>query len=109
MIWSQRLGIAIGLATGVALTLVMFALLRVSDEEKATQPSGANATYTGRLGDRFRVPVAAAECQVFAEGGFPTLYCSHKPTARYQVYFYKDRLQVWRNGNPDGPVFSARP
>jgi hypothetical protein len=65
--------------------------------------------YTGRLGDVFRVPAAAAECRVFQEGGFPTLYCVHRPRARYQVYFYKDRLQVWRNGNPDGPVFSDRP
>jgi hypothetical protein len=82
------------------------------DSERAPPPQRTNASdrvYTARVGDVVRVPEAAAECRVFEEGAFPTLYCVHTPTARYQVYFYKDRLQVWRNGNPDGPVFSDRP
>jgi len=34
--------------------------------------------------------------------------CTHTPRARYSVVFFKDNLFVYRNGNPDNPVFSAR-
>jgi hypothetical protein len=114
----QRLGIAIGLAIGSAATILgVLTILLVADNDadgsqrRNAAPVSATTghVYTARLGDEFRVPAAAAECKVFEEGAFPTLYCTHTPTARYQVYFYRDRLQVWRNGNPDGPVFSARP
>jgi hypothetical protein len=100
--------LAIVVAGAVAVFAVYVYGWRES-ENTVTTRAGATRVYTGRLGDVFRVPAAAAECRVFQEGAFPTLYCVHRPTARYQVYFYKDRLQVWRNGNPDGPVFSERP
>lgn len=82
---------------------------------RATDPSGAatrstGGIYTGHLGDVFRVPSAAARCLVTAEAGAPKLSCNHVPVARarYNVIFYKDNLFVFRYGNPDRPVFSAR-
>jgi hypothetical protein len=104
--------LAIVVAGAVAAFAVYVYGWRESESTVRTGPTAAGTStrvYTGRLGDVFSVPAAAAECRVFQEGGFPTLYCVHRPTARYQVYFYKDRLQVWRNGNPDGPIFSERP
>ena len=113
----QKVGLAIGFAIGIGAMLVVLVILLVGDEDPGSSQrvnaeaisATRNRVYTARLGDEIRVPVAAAACKVFREGGFPTLYCTHTPTVRYQVYFYKDRLQVWRNGNPDGPVFSERP
>ena len=80
---------------------------------RATSPDTASATtsghvYTGRLGDVFRVPAAATRCLVSEEGGAADLICAHTPRSRYSVVFFKDDLFVYRNGNPDTPVFSAR-
>ncbi|HTE83954.1 MAG TPA: hypothetical protein VK821_04415 [Dehalococcoidia bacterium] len=70
----------------------------------------ASHIYTGRIGDSFRVPAAATRCVASTEGGAADLICAHTPVAlaRYEVVFYKDNLFVFRNGNPDKPVFSAR-
>jgi hypothetical protein len=66
--------------------------------------------YVDRPGDVFKVPAIATRCVVSQEGGSANVVCAHIPRARHQVYFYKDRLQVWRTGSPGrGPVFSARP
>jgi hypothetical protein len=80
---------------------------------RATAPDASVATpkshvHTGRAGDVFRVPSAAARCTVSAEGGSPDLYCVHTPRARHQVYFFRDAILVWRVGNPDTPVFSTK-
>jgi hypothetical protein len=80
---------------------------------RATAPDASDAAqksrvYTGRAGDVFRVPAAAARCTVSAEGGSPDLYCVHTPAPRHQVYFFRDAILVWRNGNPDAPVFSTK-
>jgi hypothetical protein len=70
----------------------------------------ADHIYTGSIGDSFRVPAAATRCLVSKEGGAPDVICTHTPVARarYDVVFYKNNLFVFRNGNPDKPVFSAR-
>lgn len=69
-----------------------------------TQPNG---TFTGAHGDVFEVPAASMRCDVGQEGGFPRVICGHIPVARYSVVFYLDNLFVYRNGEPDRPVFSA--
>jgi hypothetical protein len=102
------------LAIVVAGAMAAFAVYeygwRESESKVETRASRTSSRiYTARVGDVIRVPAASAECRVFEEGALPTLYCTHRPAARYQVYFYEDRLQVWRNGNPDAPVFSDRP
>ena len=63
--------------------------------------------YTGRVGDVLRVPAVATRCVVSREGAAPDLICAHTPKARYSVTFFKDNLFVYRNGNPDNPVFSV--
>ena len=70
----------------------------------------ASHIYTGTIGDTFRVPAAATRCLVSTEGGAPDVICAHTPVsrARYDIVFYKNNLFVFRNGNPDKPVFSAR-
>jgi hypothetical protein len=45
---------------------------------------------------------------VSVEGGFPDLFCSRIGGGRYTVTFFTDRIQVWRNGHPEQPAFSAR-
>ena len=79
---------------------------------RMTGPDAASAsssrTYTGRYGDVFRVPSAATRCLVSAEGGFRRLFCDRIGGGRYTVDFYRSSILVWRNGNPDNPVFSAR-
>jgi hypothetical protein len=80
---------------------------------RATAPDPSDAAqrsrvYTGRPGDVFRVPSAAARCSVSQEGGSPDLYCIHTPKTRHQVYFFRDAILVWRVGKPDAPVFSTK-
>ena len=64
--------------------------------------------WVGRQGDVLRVPAAATRCTVSGEGGFPDLFCSRIPRGRYTVTFFSDSIQVWRNGHPEKPAFSAR-
>jgi hypothetical protein len=82
---------------------------------RATGPAAAPAAtsshvYVGRLGDVFRVPGAATRCLVSHELSAVNTICSHTPQsrARYSVVFYRDNLLVYRNGNPDSVVFSAK-
>ena len=80
---------------------------RMTDADDASA-SAAARVYTGRQGDVFRVPSATTRCLVSQEGGLPRLYCSRIGGGRYTVDFFRTRIHVWRNGNPDAPVFSAR-
>lgn len=82
---------------------------------RATSPpsaSGASAThvYTGHLYDVFRVPGAATRCEVGMEAGSLNISCAHTPyaRARHEVVFYTNNILVFRLGNPDKPVWSAR-
>jgi hypothetical protein len=86
--------------------VVGFALGRVSTETASA--GGAARVYTLRQGDIARAPAAATRCLASQEGAFRNLFCSRRPHGRYQVVFYADAIQVWRSGNPNGPVFSAR-
>jgi hypothetical protein len=86
---------------------------RGDDNALARQQSGAqtgNRVFVGRQGDVFSVPATGTRCLVSQEGGAANVICTHMPRGRHQVYFYKDRIQVWRSGHPGrGPIFSARP
>jgi hypothetical protein len=94
----------------VALALVVAFVLGQATNPGASSAAADGHVYTGRLGDVFRVPGAAARCEVSQEAGAPNLICFHVPRARYSVVFFKDDLLVYRNGNPDKPVFrSATP
>lgn len=80
---------------------------------RATTPTAASAlpgnhVYTLRQGDVVRAPAAATRCTASVEGGAKNLFCHRSPEGRYQVVFYADSILVWKNGNPDKPVFSAR-
>jgi hypothetical protein len=82
---------------------------------RTTGPGAASAEstgriYTGGVGDVFRVSAAATRCLVSSEAGAVNVHCSHLPLARarYEVVFYRDNLFVYRSGNPDDPVFSAK-
>ena len=80
---------------------------------RATNPTAASArteahVYTLRQNDVVRAPAAATRCTAGAEGGAKNLLCTRSPAGRYQVVFYRDSILVWKNGNPDKPVFSAR-
>jgi hypothetical protein len=70
--------------------------------------AGDGRVYTGRVGDVFRAPAVSTRCTVNREAGAANLICAHAPRGRYSVVFFKDNLFVYRNGNPDNPVFSAR-
>jgi hypothetical protein len=95
----------------VALVSVLlaaaFAAGRMTDTDTAAGSTSAHV-YTGRQGDVFRVPSAATRCLVTREAGFPRVYCSRIGGGRYAVDFFSTSILVWRNGNPDAPVFSVR-
>jgi hypothetical protein len=74
----------------------------------AASASAAARVYTGRQGDVFGVPSAATRCLVTHEAGIPRLFCGRIGGGRYTVDFFRTRILVWRNGNPDAPAFSAR-
>jgi hypothetical protein len=90
-----------------ALVAVAFVAGRMTGPDLASASTSARV-YTGRQGDVFRVPSAATRCLVTQEGGFPRLYCSRIGGGRYTVDFFSRSVLVWRNGNPDAPVFTAR-
>lgn len=94
-----------------SLFLVLIAAAFVAGRTTGTDMASASESarvYTGRQGDVFRVPSAATRCSVTQEAGFPRLYCSRIGGGRYTVDFFRTSILVWRNGNPDNPVFSAR-
>lgn len=86
---------------------------RDDNSASTRQQSGALVSthvYVGRQGDVFKVPATGTRCLVSREGGAANIICTHMPRGRHQVYFYKDRIQVWRRGEPGrGPIFSAKP
>jgi hypothetical protein len=91
----------------VPLVIVAAFVGRMTAVDAASASASAHV-YTGRQGDVFRVPSVATRCLVTVEGGFPRLHCSRIGGGRYTVDFFSRSILVWRNGNPDAPVFSAR-
>jgi hypothetical protein len=99
----------LSLASLVVPILIAAAFIagRVTGPESASASASARV-YTGRQGDVFRVPSAATRCLVTVESVFSRVHCSRIGGGRYTVDFFSRSILVWRNGNPDTPVFSAR-
>jgi hypothetical protein len=91
----------------IVIAAASFTAGRLTTADTASASATARV-YTGRQGDVFRVPAAATRCIVTQEAGVPRLYCSRIGGGRYAVDFFRSSVLVWRNGNPDAPVFSAR-
>jgi hypothetical protein len=75
------------------------------------QASGASAAhrYTLRVGDKVTIPAVGRRCAIYTEGGSPELLCARPRRRSHQVALFRDRIEVWRAGNPDAPVWSGRP
>jgi hypothetical protein len=73
--------------------------------------AGASAAhrYTMRVGDKVTIPAVAQRCAVYKEGASPELLCSRPRRPRHQVTLFRDRIQIWKAGNPDSPVWSGKP
>jgi hypothetical protein len=80
---------------------------------QATSPRSADASpnraYTVRVGDKIAVPAVNQMCLVTTEGGSVDLLCARRRNARHQVAIFRDRILVWKVGNPDRPAWSGRP
>ena len=74
-------------------------------------PAGASAAhrYTLRVGDKVTIPALGQRCAVYKEGGAPEFFCARPSRPRHQVTLFRDRIQVWKVGNPDSPVWSGKP
>jgi len=82
---------------------------RMTGPDPASASASASArVYTGRYGDVFRAPSATTRCLVTGEGGSPRVFCDRIGGGRYTVDFFRSSILVWRNGNPDAPVYSAK-
>jgi hypothetical protein len=79
------------------------ALIGTLEQDSTTNERGGHVQN-----DVVRAPGAATRCTASVEGGAKSLFCHRSPEGRYQVVFYTDSIVVWKNGNPDKPVFSAR-
>ena len=100
----QKLGLGVGIAAGVALTLGVLgvlALVGTGGDQKRTLPARparpSGVVYTLRTGDTARRPAASTRCLASAEGGSPNLYCTRVGGGRYSVAFYDDSFLVWRD------------
>ena len=73
--------------------------------------AGASAShrYTLRVGDKVTIPAVGQRCAVYKEGDAPELFCARPSSPRHQVTLFRDRIQVWKAGHPDTPVWSGRP
>jgi hypothetical protein len=96
----------------LALVLTATAVVGFSIGTVMTAPAaGASAAhrYTLRLGDKVTIPALGQRCAVYKEGGAPELFCARPSRPRHQVTLFRDRIQVWKVGNPDSPVWSGKP
>ena len=80
------------------------AVIRTSGAEAA-----AAHKYTLHLGDKITVPAIRQVCWVEAEGGAPELFCSKQRRPRHQVTIFRDRILVWKVGDPDHPAWTGKP
>jgi hypothetical protein len=96
----------------LALLLTATAAVGFSIGTVMTAPAaGASAAhrYTLRLGDKVTIPALEQRCAVYKEGAAPELFCARPSRARHQITLFRDRIQVWKVGNPDSPVWSGKP
>jgi hypothetical protein len=106
---NEKVGLAVGAAAGVLLTLAVLAVLvlaggRDGKRHVSARPAPrGRAFYTLRRGDVARAPLAATRCEASSEAGAPNLFCTRTPGGRYQVIFYEDSVLIYRVGDPDNP------
>jgi len=93
------------------LALVITATAAVGFSVGTLTTAGASTAhrYTLRLGDKVTIPSVGQRCAVYAEGGAPELLCARPRRPRHQVALFRDRIQVWKAGNPNSPVWSGKP
>ena len=89
---------------------LVFLLGRLSAASPTDSRPREQSFVARNFGDEFRVPAASTRCFVSGEGGATNVHCAHVPFAKaqYEVVFYRDNLFVYRFGDPENPVFSAR-
>jgi hypothetical protein len=92
---------------GIALVAVLLTVTIVV-RPSLGEASAGGRVLEARIGDVVRFPGSATRCEMGAEGGAPRLVCHHAGTHRYEVSFFGKNILVFRVGNPDKPVFSAR-
>jgi hypothetical protein len=96
----------------LAAVLVTAAAIGFSIGKIAPMPAAeasAAHVYTLRIGDKMTIPAVNQRCAIYTEGGAPELYCARPLHPRHQVTIFRDRIQIWKAGNPDGAVWSGRP
>ena len=96
----------------LVLVLTATAAVGLSIGTVMTAPAaGASAAhrYTLRVGDKVTIPALGQRCAVYKEGGAPEFFCARPSRPRHQVTLFRDRIQVWKVGNPDSPVWSGKP
>jgi len=96
----------------LVLVLTATAAVGFSVGTVMTAPAaGASAAhrYTLSVGDKVTIPALGQRCAVYKEGGAPELFCARPSRPRHQVTLFRDRIQVWKVGNPDSPVWSGKP
>jgi len=96
----------------LAAALVVAAAIGFSIGKIATTPAAEAAAahrYTLRVGDNVTIPAVNQRCAAYTEGGSPELTCARPRHPRHQVTIFRDRIQVWKSGHPDAPVWSGKP
>jgi hypothetical protein len=71
--------------------------------------ASATRVYTLRAGDKVKIPTIQQACELTAEGGAPDLFCQRPNNAHHQVTIFRDKILVWKVGNPDHAAWSGRP
>ena len=95
-----------------AVLLLAGAAIGLSVERIASAPAAqASATrhYTLRMGSVMAIPDIGQTCALSNEGGAAELHCARSRHPRHQVTFFRNRILVWKVGNPDSPVWSGTP
>ncbi len=91
----------------VAAAVIGFSIGKLASAP-AAEASGKHR-YKLRVGDNVTIPAVKQRCAVYTKGGAPELYCARPLHPRHQVTIFRDRIQVWRAGNPDAPAWSGKP
>jgi hypothetical protein len=95
----------------VLLLAGVFAAGAVAADAMRTSSADASAThqYTLRLGDKVAIPAIRQRCSVEEEGRAVNLFCSRPRRPHHQLTIFRDRILVYKVGDPDHPVWSGKP
>lgn len=94
----------------VALTAIATAGALSVTRADATSSTSTGHVYWLQKGDTAVFAGARVKCTAFVEGGAPELYCRKSAGGpKHQVSFFRNRIFVYVNGQPDDPVWSGTP